>query len=56
MHLGIWYKGSLLLLLILRRNGNTGMNAENIGPTALSVELEMEQVFIARPDRIKEAD
>ena len=32
------------------------VNAENIGPTALSVEPEMEQVFIAKPDHIKDAD
>jgi glutamate synthase (NADPH) large chain len=32
------------------------VNAENIGPTALSVEPEMEQVFIACPDHVKDVD
>ncbi len=32
------------------------VNTENIGPTALSVEPEMEQVFIACPDYIKTPD
>ncbi len=32
------------------------VNTDNIGPTALSVEPEMEQVFIARPDHVKEVD
>ena len=31
------------------------VNTEGIGPTALSVEPEMEQVFIACPDHIKKA-
>jgi len=32
------------------------VNPEGIGPTALSVEPEMEQVFIACPDHIKQPD
>ena len=32
------------------------VNTEDIGPTALSVEPEMEQVFIACPDHISNPD